>query len=195
MTLTDFVEITDRLPAHHRTALYVALGGHLRLGELVGLRVKDWDAKAATITVDGQVNLTSTGLQRTQPKTASSHRTVAISSMTAEILAHHLKRIPRALPDAPLLARPDGRPITRSALQSSWKRACVAAKLEHFTLHDIRAAGHTLAAQSGATLPELMARGGHTTSGAALIYQRTAAERAAVVASNMDTMLRGLAQA
>lgn len=138
---------------------------------------------------------TSTGLQRTQPKTASSHRMVVVPSVTAEILAHHLKGTPRALPNAPLLARPDGRPITRSALRSSWKRARSAAKLEHFTLHDIRAAGLTLAAQSGATLPELMARGGHTTSRAALIYQRTAAERAAVVASNMDTMLRELAQA
>ena len=135
MTLTDFVEITDHLPPHHRTALYVALGGHLRLGELVGLRVKDRDAKTATITVDGQVIRTSTGLQRTQPKTASSHRTVVVPSVTAEILARHLKGTPRALPNASLLARPDGRPITRSALQSSWKRARAAAKLEHFTLH------------------------------------------------------------
>ena len=35
-----------------------------------------------------------------------------------------------------------------------------------------------------------MARGGHTTSRAALIYRRTAAERAAVVAGSMDAALR-----
>jgi integrase len=75
-------------------------------------------------------------------------------------------------------------------LQSSWKRAREAAGLEHFTLHDIRATGLTLAAQSGATLPELMSRAGHTTSRAALIYQRTASERAATVANNMDATLR-----
>lgn len=44
-------------------------------------------------------------------------------------------------------------------------------------IHDLRHAGLTLAAQSGATLAEVMRRAGHTTSRAALLYQHAAEDR------------------
>lgn len=107
--------------------------------------------------------------------------------------ALHLARTPKALPNAPLLMRSSGRPVTRSALQSAWKRARTKVGMEQFTFHDLRSSGLTLAAQGGATIPDLMARAGHSTSAAALLYQRTAVERGAVIAASMDAALRAVA--
>jgi hypothetical protein len=60
---------------------------------------------------------------------------------------------------------------------------------ERAHLHDCRHAGLTLAAQSGATLRELMALGGHSTPRAALIYQKASRDRAAEVAGTISTRL------
>jgi hypothetical protein len=60
---------------------------------------------------------------------------------------------------------------------------------ERAHLHDCRHAGLTLAAQSGATLRELMALGGHSTPRAALIYQQAGRDRAAEVAGAMSARL------
>jgi hypothetical protein len=55
-------------------------------------------------------------------------------------------------------------------------------------VHDIRHAGLTIAAQGGATTRELMARGGHRTARAALIYQHAAKERNVLVAASLDAL-------
>ena len=54
--------------------------------------------------------------------------------------------------------------------------------------HDLRHTGAVLAAQTGATLPELMGRLGHITSQAALRYQHVAADRDAMIASRLSEM-------
>jgi integrase len=56
-------------------------------------------------------------------------------------------------------------------------------------LHDLRHAGLTLAAQSGATMKELMAIAGHSSPRAALIYQHAATDRAATVAAALSERL------
>jgi len=190
LTVSDFTAIVEAHSKDLQPMLHLALGAHLRLGELVGLRVKDWDAVAGTITVDGQLIRTEDGVIRTTPKTQSSKRTVVLPAITAEILRAHLARTPKALPNAPLLMRSSGRPVIRSGLQSAWKRARTKVGMEQFTFHDLRSSGLTLAAQGGATIPDLMARAGHSTSTAALLYQRTAVERGAVIAASMDAALR-----
>ena len=56
-------------------------------------------------------------------------------------------------------------------------------------MHDVRHAGLTAAAQVGATTRELMARAGHRTARAALIYQHAAEERDAVLAARLDALI------
>jgi integrase len=55
--------------------------------------------------------------------------------------------------------------------------------------HDLRHTGATLAAQTGATLAELMNRLGHSTPGAAMRYQHAAAERDAEIARRLSAMV------
>lgn len=55
--------------------------------------------------------------------------------------------------------------------------------------HDLRHTGAVLAAQTGATLAELMNRLGHSTPGAAMRYQHAAAERDAEIARRLSKMV------
>lgn len=57
--------------------------------------------------------------------------------------------------------------------------------------HDLRHTGAVLAAQTGATLAELMNRLGHSTPQAALRYQHAAAGRDAQVAAALSKMADG----
>jgi integrase len=55
--------------------------------------------------------------------------------------------------------------------------------------HDLRHTGAVLAAQTGASLAELMGRLGHSTPGAALIYQHAAAGRDAQIAAALSRLV------
>jgi integrase len=61
-------------------------------------------------------------------------------------------------------------------------------------LHDPRHAGLALAAQSGATLLELMPLAGHSSPRATMIYPHAAADPAAAVAAAMSERLRARPQ-
>ena len=54
--------------------------------------------------------------------------------------------------------------------------------------HDLRHTGATLAAATGATLAELMARLGHSTPGAAMRYQHASADRDRVIAEALSKL-------
>lgn len=56
------------------------------------------------------------------------------------------------------------------------------------TVHGLRHTGLTLAGQAGATLPELMARAGHTTPTMVLKYQHASAVRDVEIAARMAAL-------
>ena len=57
--------------------------------------------------------------------------------------------------------------------------------------HDLRHTGAVLAAQTGATLAELMGRLGHSTPGAAMRYQHAAADRDKAIAEALSRLAEG----
>ncbi len=61
--------------------------------------------------------------------------------------------------------------------------------MEGFRIHDLRHTGNTLAAATGASTKELMARMGHASARAALIYQHATRERDVVIATALDGMI------
>ncbi len=54
LPLADFLRIVDASPETLQAALHVALGAHLRLGELVGLQRGDLDPEAGVLIVERQ---------------------------------------------------------------------------------------------------------------------------------------------
>lgn len=180
--------IVGAMPEHYAGPLRLMFAAHLRLGELVGLQRGDFDAGRAVVRVERQT-VTTAGQTITTPTKTGTARDVALPPSTAAMLAEHLASS-SGFPRSPMFTKTDGQPLSRSAVQRSWAKALATVGLSGFHLHDVRHAGLTLAAQAGATTRELMARGGHSTSRAALIYQHAAEERMALLAERMDELLR-----
>jgi len=73
--------------------------------------------------------------------------------------------------------------MAASTLNRHWNAARKAAGRPDLRWHDLRHTGATRAAQAGATTADLMARLGHSTIGAAMLYQHAAQDRDAQIAA------------
>ena len=73
-----------------------------------------------------------------------------------------------------------------------WQAALKAAGIPsepNLHLHDLRHTGSTWSAQSGATLRELMARIGHSSTRAAMIYQHASRDRDDAIAAALNALI------
>ncbi|AZS48809.1 tyrosine-type recombinase/integrase [Microbacterium oxydans] len=172
------------MPEKWHLPIRVAFGAHLRVGELEALQRGDYANGAVRVErqriyVRGQGTITPT-------KTGEARTVVLPPSIAAEVEAHLANTT--GFPKSPMFPRRDGEAITGNALSHAWRKAARGIGLGQFHVHDLRHAGLTLAAQAGGTTRELMARAGHRTARAALIYQHAAEERNAVLAGAMDVL-------
>ena len=190
LDLEQVQQLAAGMPAHLRGLVELAFWGHLRLGELIALRIEDVDLDVGTVAVRRQVVETDDGPREGAPK-AGSHRTVHLPDQGVDALDEHLRVRGSALPTDRLFARPDGSTLRAHHVHAAWATARTRASLPGAHLHDLRHAGLTLAAQSGATLAEVMRRAGHSSSRAAMIYQHAAESRDAEVAARLGRLAAG----
>jgi integrase len=78
--------------------------------------------------------------------------------------------------------------LAPSSLYGFWYPARHAAGRDDLRFHDLRHTGAVLAAATGATLAELMARLGHSTPAAAMRYQHAAADRDQAIAAALSRL-------
>jgi integrase len=175
--------LVEALPRHMTVAGLVTVLAHLRLGELLALRRSDVDLEVGVLHVRRAVTRTEAGPLIKGTKTGHA-RSVVLPPEALEALRTHMADA-AALPAAPLFFHPNGRPLTREHVRSAWDAARSEAGLPQYHWHDLRHAGLTWFAQNGATLREIMQRGGHKTSSAALIYQHAAEMREAMLAARL----------
>lgn len=187
----DEVEaLTAQMPTNLRLAVPLAAWCCLRLGEVLGLARGDLmnldDPQQATLRVDRQVNAKANDI--TPPK-SDSYRTVAIPGFMLPMIEEHLADFVDQLPSAPLFpGNGVGGRVSQSAFDRQWRAARKKVK-PGFKFHDLRHSGLTHFAQAGATLAELMLRGGHTDVSVALRYQTATAERDRALTDIMENML------
>ena len=77
----------------------------------------------------------------------------------------------------------------RNNWTKKWHQALAATNVESLGFHDLRRTGNTLAAATGASTKELMARMGHASPRAALIYQHATRERDMAIADALDQLI------
>ena len=176
--------IVAAMPEKWHLPVRVAFGAHLRVGELVALQRGDYANGA--LRVERQHIYVRGRSIATATKTGEARTVTLPPSIAAEVEAYLASTT--GFPKSPLFPRQDGEPITGNALGHAWRKAARGIGLGQFHVHDLRHAGLTLAAQAGGTTRELMARAGHRTARAALIYQHAAEERNAVLAGAMDSL-------
>lgn len=183
---------SDSMPDSLALAVPLAAWCGLRLGEVLGLARGDLmnldDPQQATLRVERQVNAKANAI--TPPK-SDSYRTIAIPASMLPMIKDHLAQYVDDDRTAPLFPGGGvGGRISQSAFDRQWRRAREKVK-PGFRFHDLRHSGLTHFAQAGATLAELMLRGGHTDVSVALRYQTATAERDRALTDIMDTAIGG----
>ncbi|OCW85086.1 hypothetical protein A8M60_07385 [Nocardia farcinica] len=102
----------------------------------------------------------------------------------------HLAHFTEAGPEGLLFAADRGY-LTPTTLYRWYYPAREAAGRPDLRFHDLRHTGAVLAAQTGATLAELMERLGHSTPAAAMRYQHAAKDRGAEIARLLSELASG----
>lgn len=124
------------------------------------------------------------------PKSEAGSRDVAIPPHLLPLLADHMRERVGARPDALLI--PDARcaslQLSPHRFRGPFTKAKLAAGRPDLSFHALRPTGAVLAAASGATVAELMARLGHTTPAMAMRYQHAAADRDRVIADALSRL-------
>jgi len=112
------------------------------------------------------------------PKSDASIRDVTIPPHLVPVIEEHLTKHVGAARDALLFPAVGGRGHLQPAtLARHWYKARASINRDDLRWHDLRHSGAVLAAATGASLAELMARLGHSTPQAAMRYQHAAAGR------------------
>ncbi|WP_433179317.1 tyrosine-type recombinase/integrase [Actinoallomurus sp. CA-150999] len=126
------------------------------------------------------------------PKSETSTRKVAIPDLIIPDLRRHLEEYAAPGPDGFVFVGVRGNQLRRSNFTDPWRRALDAAGglPEGIHLHDLRHTGNTFAAESGASLAELMSRMGHSSTRAARIYLHARQERDKEIAATLGKMVR-----
>jgi integrase len=163
----------------------------LRLGELLALRRDRVDLSNERLAVTEQiVELTDGTRSVGPPKTEAGRRVVAIPPHLVQDIHLHLDQWVGAANDSLLFTAPNGSVVRRGNFrQREWIVAAKKVGLSNLRLHDLRHTGNTLAASTGASTKELMARMGHSSPRAALIYQHATEERDVAIAKALSAMV------
>lgn len=187
-TPTEVITAIRAVPERYRAALILSAWCHLRRGEVLGLQRRHIDLAAGTLRIEQAWVMVPTP-HISDPKSYASARTIAMPPDVLPWVEAHLTTH-TGPGDAWLFesenhGRATGHPMTPTSLDRIWRHARVTIDRPDLRLHDLRHSGLTWAAWTGASLAELMRRGGHSTARAALIYQSAVDERDKLIASGL----------
>jgi integrase len=182
--------LADAVGPRYRALVLTAAYTGLRLGELLGLTRKHVDLRSQTVTVVQQRQILGDGTELlAPPKSAAGRRTVSLPETLTTELADHLEAFTPAGDDAFVFVGERSQPLTRRVWQERWNDARRKLGLEHLHFHDLRHTGNTIAAATGASTRDLMARLGHSSPQAALRYQHATKEWDIRIASAIEDIL------
>ena len=144
----------------------VALRGPRR-GETVALRLSDFNFDTSEFTVREQITVVDDLDYLGPPKSPASYHTVAMDTVTAEILAaHHARQLQRlvngANPGGYMFTRPDGTPINPDWLTRRFHKLVRTLGLPPVRLHDLRHGAASIALAAGADIKTIQQMLGHS---------------------------------
>jgi integrase len=196
-SLDEVATITQEMPAQYQAMVLLAAWCALRFGELTELRRRDiiiaepTEEELANAAANSQeppepygiarveraVVRTEQGFSVTTPKSDAGRRDVEIPPHLLPAIKAHLQTHVQDGRDSLLFPAIHGGHMAPASLYRHFYKARSVAKRDDLRWHDLRHSGAVLAAATGATLAELMARLGHSTPQAAMRYQHAAQGR------------------
>jgi integrase len=176
-SVEELATLTSAMPERLRLMVTLASWCALRFGETVELRRGDIDLSDEVIRIRRAAVRTDKGFEVTTPKSDAGVRDVAIPPHLIPGIEAHLAKYVDKKRDSLLFPNGRGEHLQPSTLNRHWYKARAAAGRPDLRWHDLRHSGAVLAAATGASLAELMARLGHSTPQAAMRYQHAAQGR------------------
>lgn len=188
-SLDEVNAVAAAIEPRYRLLVLLAAWSGLRWGELIALSRATVDPLGGSLAVQAQfVEARDKRLLLGPPKSDAGRRTVAVPPHLLPELRTHLRDYVEPSRTALLFVGARGAPLHRSNFHVVWSRAQQQSGLAGIRFHDLRHLAATLAAISGATTRELMARMGHSSPRAALIYQHATADRDRAIAAAMSEL-------
>lgn len=188
-------ELANLMPPRLALSVHLAAWCALRLGEILGLQRRDFigleDPQHATLRIQRQWNTKANPPTYTEPK-AGSVRTEAIPPALVPLICDHLATHVVEEPTAPVFPSPlnQMRPVSQTSFDKTWRQAREKVR-PGLRFHDLRHTGLTLYARQGATIQELMRRGGHKSLDVALRYQHADDARDRALTEKMNKLIGG----
>ena len=187
-SLAELEALTAAMPARYRLMVLLAAWCAMRFGELAELRRGDVDTTAAVVRIRRGIARGETGRVVKAPKSQAGKRDVAIPPHLMPAVTGHLRDHVPPGRDALVFPGVHGGPLAHSTVCRWYYPARESAGRPDLRFHDLRHTGAVLAAATGATLAELMARLGHSTVSAAMRYQHAAADRDKAIAAALSEL-------
>jgi integrase len=187
-SLAELETLTTAMPENQRAMILLAAWCALRFGELTELRRRDVDLSAEVVRIERAVVRTEDGFEVGEPKSEAGTRDVSIPPHLVPMIEDHLAKYVDKGKDSLLFPAKHGGHLAPATLYRRFYTARAKAGRDDLRFHDLRHTGAVLAAATGATLAELMARLGHTTTAAAMRYQHAARERDREIAALLSKM-------
>jgi integrase len=177
-TLDELEIIAGAIPERYRLMVLLGAWCAMRYGELTELRRNDIDLTDEVVRIErGVVRVNGGQFKVTTPKSDAGIRDVSIPPHLLPLVEGHLDRHVGTNADALLFPSHSGTHLAPATMNRWFYKARNAASRDDLRFHDLRHSGAVLAAATGATLAELMARLGHSTPQAAMRYQHASRAR------------------
>ena len=196
LSVPQVFALAERMPDRFRALILVVTFGSLRWGEAVALQRSDIDTAAGTVRVrQAFVEHRGTGLILGPPRSRAGVRTVALPKAALPVLKHHMGSYVGEGAEAFVFTGESGRNLWRGNFNKlvKWPEAAAAVGAPGLHFHDLRHTGNDLASGApGASLRDIMARMGHDSPRAALIYQHASREADRGIADAMDAAVKAV---
>lgn len=195
-SISELDALTSLVEPRYRALIILAAWCSLRLGELLGLTREDFDLVNGTVRVVGQRQEVKGIRGRVvPPKSEAGYRVVTIPPPAVSDIREHLDRVAGPAQADFVFTGPKGGPLRRATFYKAWRLAKSAAGIDAaLKPHDLRHTGNTLAAATGASTKELMARMGQSSARAALLYQHATQDRDEAIAKALGDLMTGAKQ-
>ncbi|HET9872061.1 MAG TPA: site-specific integrase [Propionibacteriaceae bacterium] len=197
LNLDQVYELVGLVPERWRAFMLLKTFASLRWGEITALTREDVDLDKRTVRVRRQFVTVPGGLQVGPPKSRAGIRIVSFPAAILPELRRHLRDFAADGPAGLVFPNEHGQPLRRGNFNKAvgWVAIRDQLGVPGLHLHDLRHTGNTLAAQSGASLRDLMTRMGHDSPAAALIYQHSSRASDEAIAAALDAQLSARLQA
>ncbi len=189
-SLDELEAIVNWMPERYKVLTLLAAWCALRFGESTELRTKDIDLDAGVIRVRRAVTRGNGKFLIGTPKSEAGARDIAIPPHLWPAVSDHLATLKGGRETLLFPSAKDpARHLAPASLYRVYYPAREAAGRPDLRWHDLRHSGAVLAAQTGATLAELMGRLGHSTPAAAMRYQHVAGGRDSQIAAALSALV------